>query len=53
MSQGRTKFSIDEWDESHQKLDGDDSGKLRKEVLPVIVYLCPKCGKIEFKADKN
>ncbi len=53
MSQTRTKLSIDGWGESHPKLAGEDSERLGEEVLPVIVYLCPKCGKIEFKADKN
>jgi hypothetical protein len=53
MFQTRTKLSIDGWEGTHPKLGGDDSGKLGEEVLPVIVYLCPKCAKIEFKADKN
>ena len=47
MSQTRTKFKIDGWEGS------GGSGNLREEVLPVIVYLCPTCGKIEFKADKK
>jgi hypothetical protein len=46
MSQAKTKFRIEGWEGSHQKL-GD------KEELPVIVYLCPKCGTIEFKADEK
>ena len=48
MSPTRTKFKIDGWEGSDS-----DSGKLGEEVLPVIVYLCPTCGKIEFKADKK
>ncbi len=48
MSQTRTKLRIDGW-EGVQKAADDTS----EEVLPVIVYLCPKCGKIEFKADKK
>lgn len=39
MSQVRTKFKID--------------GSKSEEVLPVIVYLCPKCGKIDLKADEK
>ncbi len=50
MSQTRTKFAIDGWEGRHPKLGGDDSAKLGEE-LPVIIYLCPQCGKIEFKAD--
>jgi Zn finger protein HypA/HybF involved in hydrogenase expression len=39
MSQVRTKFRIDRCEE--------------EEELPVIVYLCPKCGKIDLKADEK
>ena len=53
MSQTRTKFRINGWEGLHPKLTGDDSGKLGEEELPVIVYLCPQCGKIEFKADEK
>jgi len=52
MSQTRTKFRIDGWEEAHNKLAHDNSGKLGEE-LRVVVYLCPKCGKIELKADKK
>jgi hypothetical protein len=51
LSQTKTKFRIDGWNGPHPKLNGDDLGKLEEE-LPVIVYLCPQCGKIEFRADK-
>ena len=53
MSQTRTKFRIDGWERSNQKLTGDDSGKLGKEILPVIFNLCPKCGKIDFRSDEK
>ena len=53
MSQTRTKFRIDGWESSPQKLTDHDSEKLEEAVLPVLVYLCPKCGKIEFKADEK
>ncbi len=53
MSQTKTKFKIDGWKESNQKVDGDDSARFGAEVLPVIVYLCPKCGKIDFWADEK
>ncbi len=52
MSQTKTKFKIDGWKESNQKLVDYDLKKPMDEILPVIVYLCPKCGKIEFKADE-
>ena len=53
MSQTRTKFTIDGWEGLHPKLAGDDSGNLGEELLSAIVYLCPQCGKIEFKADEE
>jgi hypothetical protein len=53
MSKTRTMFRINGWEGSHPKLVGDDSGKLGEELLPVIVYLCPKCGKIELSADEK
>jgi hypothetical protein len=52
MSKTRTEFKIEGWEGSNQKLADQDSGKLGEKVLPVIVYLCPKCGKIDFRADK-
>ena len=42
-----TKFKINGWSGPHPKLPGDGLGE---EFLPVTVYLCPKCAKIEFKA---
>ncbi len=50
MSQTRTKFKIEGWEDSHIKLVDDDSGKPIEELLPVTVYLCPRCGRIEFRA---
>ena len=50
MSQTKTKFRITGWEGSDQKLADDDSGKLGDELLPAIIYLCPKCGRIEFSA---
>jgi len=51
MSQARTKFRIDGWEGPNQKLSDDDTKKLGEEVLSAIVFLCPKCGKIEFRSD--
>jgi hypothetical protein len=53
MAQTRTKFRIDGWEGLHPKLTDEDSGKLGEELLPVIVYVCPQCGKIEFRADEE
>jgi hypothetical protein len=51
--QTKTKFKIDGWELSNQKLDGKDSVKFGADMLPVIVYLCPKCGKIDFRFDEK
>lgn len=48
MSHAKTTLKVDGWE-----LAEGDFGKLREESLPVIVCLCPKCGKIEFKADQK
>jgi hypothetical protein len=45
MSKTRTEFKIDGWEGTNRKLG--------EEVLPVIVYLCPQCGKIDFMVDKK
>jgi hypothetical protein len=49
MSKAKTKFRIDGWEGTQRKNATDKPGRL-EEVLPVIVYVCPKCGKIEFRA---
>lgn len=46
MSQTRTALRIEGWKGLQPKLAD-------KEVLPIIVYLCPKCGKIDLKADEK
>lgn len=45
MSQAKTKFEIENWRGTNPALNG--------EMLPVLVYLCPKCGKIELRFDEN
>ncbi len=50
MSQTKTKFKINGWSELHPNPSGNSSGE---EFLPATVYLCPQCGKIEFKADRE
>jgi len=49
MSQGKTKFKIDEWQGQQPNSDFGEFGK----ELPVTIYLCTQCGKIEFKAQKE
>jgi hypothetical protein len=49
MSQGKTKFKIDEWEGQQPNTHLGEFG----EDLPVTIHLCPKCGKIEFKAQKE
>ena len=51
MSHTKTKLKIDGWEESNQNPSYYDSTRFETEVLPVIVYLCPKCGKIDFRVD--
>jgi hypothetical protein len=51
MSQTKTKIKIDGWEGPPPKLVSDDFGRFDK--LSVLVYLCPKCGKIVFKADSQ
>jgi hypothetical protein len=53
MSQAQTKFNIDRWASSLQKSDDVYSRCIGEEELPVMVYLCPKCGKIEFRAEEK
>ena len=53
MLQTRTKFTIDGWKRSPHKSMDDDEGKLGETFLPVIVYMCPKCGKIDFRVDEK
>jgi rubrerythrin len=52
MSKAKTRFRIDEWEEIPPKVATHNLGRL-EEVLPVIVYMCPKCGKIEFRVDEK
>jgi hypothetical protein len=52
MSQTKTKFKISGWPESQRKLADDDSLKFGDEFLPAIVFLCPKCGRIEFRVEE-
>jgi hypothetical protein len=45
MAWAKTQFTIDKWRGATLNMLACD------KVLPVTVLLCPKCGKIEFKAD--
>jgi hypothetical protein len=47
MLQSRTKFVLDE------KSTKDNSRQFGAKELPVIVYSCPKCGKIDLKVEEK
>lgn len=47
MSQGKTIFNIENWKGPNPKSNSDPN------LLPVTIYLCPKCGKIEFKLEQK
>ena len=49
MSQAKTQFKVNNWKRINPKLESE--GLAKSEMLSAIVYLCPQCGKIEFKAD--
>lgn len=42
----KTRFAIECW-------NGPKPAGVSEKNLPVIIYLCPKCGKIEFTADQS
>ena len=31
----------------------DSMGEIGEELLPVLLYVCPKCGKLEFRAQEK
>jgi acetone carboxylase gamma subunit len=51
MHEGKTKIRISGWEESGPKQSIPVSEASEKEWLPVRVYLCPQCGKIELVAE--
>jgi hypothetical protein len=46
MAWTKTQLTIDGW-------NGPKPTQATDNVLPVTICLCPKCGKIEFKADQQ
>jgi hypothetical protein len=52
MSHAKTKFKIDDWEGPPPKLSADGLSKFGQE-LPITIYCCPRCGKIEFRADNS
>jgi len=53
MHEGKTKLRISGWDDAGQNLGGEDLAASEEKWLPVTVYLCPQCGKLEFAADEK
>jgi hypothetical protein len=53
MQEGKTKLRISGWADLGQKPDGKDLAASEKEWLPVTVYLCPQCGKLEFATEEK
>ncbi|HLN46450.1 MAG TPA: hypothetical protein VK209_12160 [Candidatus Sulfotelmatobacter sp.] len=43
MSETKTELRVDRWKGLKPSMPSAD-------MLPVVIYLCPRCGKIEFKA---
>ncbi len=52
MVQTHTKFKIDPVEDSSQKFVNNNSITGNNE-LPVIVYFCPKCRKIDLKVEEK
>ncbi len=46
MSETKTELRVERWKGLKPTMPNAD-------ILPVVVYLCPQCGKIEFKADRQ
>jgi hypothetical protein len=46
MSETKTELRVDRWKGPKPTMPSAD-------MLSVVVYLCPQCGKIEFKADRQ
>jgi predicted RNA-binding Zn-ribbon protein involved in translation (DUF1610 family) len=51
MSPKKAKLTLDNGQTSSKQF-GDYTPQA-EETLPVIVFLCPLCGKIEFKANRG
>ena len=50
MSHTKTKFKIDAWEGAPPKFYPDGLNEFGQE-LPITIYCCPRCGKIEFRSD--
>jgi hypothetical protein len=53
MLQTRTKFTVEANKDKSQKSANDNSWLQGGGELPVIVFICPKCGKIDLKVEEK
>ena len=53
MLHTRTKFAVEATKDKSKKPAIDNSWLLSGGELPVIVYVCPKCGKIDLKVEEK
>ena len=49
----RMKIRVGGWTGLWQALPGGALGELTEELLPVIIYVCPKCGRLELVAEEK
>jgi hypothetical protein len=53
MLKTRTKFTVEATKDSSQKSTYDNSWLQSGDKLPVLVYICPKCGKVDLKVEEK
>jgi hypothetical protein len=60
MRPARTKLRIGGWEgitkTAARQIFGEgvsELGEMEEELLPIIVYLCPKCGRMELVAEEK
>lgn len=50
MLHSEVKLRTGGWSGLMQLVPFGSWGEVEEELLPVMIYLCPKCGKLEFMA---